>query len=291
LARERGTPVEFDLASCANHMVFADPMRLKQILLNLISNGVKYNRPGGGVHVGCAVDPDGRRLRLMVRDTGKGISPENLSRLFAPFERLGADRGAIQGTGIGLVISRHLARMMGGEMGVNSEVGVGSTFWIELSLPDAGFIPCSSSEERSVESLSEESISQVRSGTVLYVEDNPVNLKLMQMALSRRKEIRLVTATSAEEGIELAELERPDLILLDINLPGMDGYEGLQAMKQRPVLSRIPVVAVTANAMKGDRERGLEAGFVDYVTKPFKVDELYALLDRWLPAAAGETGK
>lgn len=288
LSRERGIPVEFDMASCANLVVFADPMRLKQILLNLISNGVKYNQPGGGVRVGCTADTDTRRLRLTVRDTGKGISSENLARLFAPFERLGAERGVIQGTGIGLVICRHLARMMGGEIGVASEIGVGSAFWIELPLPDACLPTFSSSEELFVASPSEDSSKSVSSGTVLYVEDNPVNLKLMQIALSRRKEIRLVTAISAEDGLEMAERERPDLILLDINLPGMDGYEGLRAMKQHPVLSRIPVAAVTANAMKGDRERGLEAGFVDYVTKPFKVDELYALLDRWLPAAAGE---
>ena len=144
----------------------------------------------------------------------------------------------------------------------------------------------SSSEDVPVESTSDVLKTPVRAGTILYVEDNPVNLKLMEMALSRRKEIRLLTAVSAEEGLEVAERERPDLILLDINLPGMDGYEGLQALRQHPSLSRIPVAAVTANAMKGDRERGLAAGFVDYVTKPFKMDELYALLDLWLPAPA-----
>lgn len=284
LARESAIPVVFEEASCANLVVFADRMRLKQVLLNLISNGVKYNQPGGSVHVGCTRNLD--RLRITVRDTGKGISAENLARLFAPFERLGADRGVIQGTGIGLVISRHLTKMMGGEIGVESDVGVGSTFWIELPLPDVTMVNLSSSEDVPVESTSDVLKTPVRAGTILYVEDNPVNLKLMEMALSRRKEIRLLTAVSAEEGLEVAERERPDLILLDINLPGMDGYEGLQALRQHPSLSRIPVAAVTANAMKGDRERGLAAGFVDYVTKPFKMDELYALLDLWLPAPA-----
>jgi PAS domain S-box-containing protein len=290
LARERAIPVKFNEASCANHLVSADRIRLKQILLNLISNGVKYNLPGGSVYVECMPEPGRQRLRLSVRDTGKGISPENLARLFAPFERLGAERGVIQGSGIGLVISRHLARMMGGEIGVSSEVGVGSMFWIELSLLDMTVANLPRSEEISVESKPDESKKSDKAGTVLYVEDNPVNLKLMEMALSRRKEIRLVTAISAEDGLEMAVRERPDLILLDINLPGMDGYEGLQAMREIPELNGIPVVAVTANAMKGDRERGLEAGFVDYLTKPFKVDELYALLDRWLPAPADTSG-
>jgi PAS domain S-box-containing protein len=287
LARERAISVEFDESSCADLVVFADRMRLKQVLLNLISNGVKYNRPGGRVHVGCAVDPATRRLRLRVRDTGKGMPPEDLSRLFAPFERLGAERGVIQGAGIGLVISRHLARMMGGEIGVSSEIGVGSTFWIELPVPDVCMTNCPSSAKAPLEFTLGEPKDSARAGTVLYVEDNPVNLKLMEIALSRRKEIRLITAISAEDGLEMVERERPDLILLDINLPGMDGYEALRALRERPFLSRIPVVAVTANAMKGDRERGLAAGFVDYVTKPFKVDELYALLDRWLPGAPG----
>jgi len=287
LTRERAIPVEFDLASCANLVVFADRMRLKQVLLNLISNGIKYNRPEGSVHVGCSVED--ASLRLTVRDTGKGISSENLARLFAPFERLGAERGTIQGTGIGLVISRHLANMMGGDIGVSSEVGVGSAFWIELPLPDITVTAHSSGGVIPVEIQPDQMGKVARKGTVLYVEDNPVNLKLMEMALSRRKNVRLITAISAEDGLEVALQERPDLILLDINLPGMDGYEGLQIMREHPVLSRIPVAAVTANAMKGDRERGLEAGFVDYITKPFKVDELYAVLDRWLPVAAASS--
>lgn len=139
----------------------------------------------------------------------------------------------------------------------------------------------------SLEYASIETMASSPSGTVLYVEDNPVNLKLMEMALARRKNIHLVSAISFEAGLALAERLQPDLILLDINLPGLDGYEGLQVLKQHPELSRVPVAAVTANAMKGDRERGLAAGFVDYVTKPFNVAELYALLDRLL-AGAGQ---
>lgn len=284
LAKERAIVVDFKHASCEEIVVVADRMRLKQVMLNLISNGIKYNREGGNLSVGCQVDPSRKQLLLTVQDTGKGISPENLARLFAPFERLGADRGPIQGTGIGLVISRHLARMMGGDIGVSSEVGVGSCFWIELPLSLTAEINTLNREEASVEHDADDKGLVRRMGTVLYIEDNPVNLKLMEMALSRRKDIRLISAVSAEEGLEVAEREMPDLVLLDINLPGMDGYEGLQAMKARSTLSRIPVVAVTANAMKGDRERGLTAGFVDYVTKPFKVDELFVLLDRWLPA-------
>ena len=283
LAKDRAVPVAFDTSACEDITVLGDRIRLKQVLLNLISNGVKYNRPGGKVGVSCVVDQDERRIRILVRDTGKGIDAENLSRLFSPFERLGAELGAIQGTGIGLVISRHLARMMGGDIGVTSEPGVGSTFWIELPLPDSlPEIPCGIGKDAETEAPAMPEPSR-RVGTVLYVEDNPVNLKLMEMALSRRPEIRLLSAISAEEGLEIAEREPLDLILLDINLPGMDGYEALAILKQRDALKTVPVAAVTANAMKGDRERGLEAGFVDYVTKPFKVDELYLLLDRWLP--------
>jgi len=284
LAKERGVDLVFDDSACASQLVFADRMRLKQILLNLISNGVKYNRPGGLVRIGCAVEPHRSWLRLLVSDNGIGIAPENLERLFTPFERLGAQRSAIQGTGIGLVISRHLARMMGGDVGVVSEKGVGSTFWIELPLPDVMEGLPVYLEESAVTDNAENLVDVGRGGTVLYVEDNPVNLKLMEMALSRRRNVRLISAMSAEDGLALAEREKPDLILLDINLPGMDGYEGLQSLKQNPALAAIPVVAVTANAMKGDREKGLAAGFSDYVTKPFKVGELYALLDRWLPA-------
>ncbi len=287
LAKERAISVEFDHASCARTAVHADRMRLKQVLLNLISNAVKYNRMRGTLHVGCAVDAASGRLRLAVRDTGKGLSAESLARLFAPFERLGAERGAIQGTGIGLVISRHLARMMGGDIGVASEVGVGSRFWIELPLPDAASIEACIEGASATDADSGDQVESPRTGTVLYIEDNPVNLKLMEMALSRRRDVRLISAISAEEGLEVAEREHPDLILLDINLPGMDGYEALLAMKERQALSRIPVVAVTANAMKGDRERGLAAGFVDYLTKPFKMDGLYALLERWLPESGG----
>ncbi len=230
----------------------------------------------------CVLDEHADRVRILVRDTGKGIAKDKLSSLFAPFERLGAEKDAIQGTGIGLVISRHLARMMGGDVKVTSEENVGSEFWVELPLPRATAPEEDSTprDGRANDARGGETASA--GGKVLYVEDNPVNLKLMEMALSRRRDIQLVSAVSAEAGLELAARERPDLILLDINLPGMDGYEGLAALKGRPDLQDIPVVAVTANAMKGDRERGLAAGFVDYLTKPFKVDELYAILDTWL---------
>ena len=282
LSRQRNIPIHFEEQACARFTVFADRMRLKQVLLNLISNAIKYNRPGGEVRMECVLDEHADRVRILVRDTGKGIAKDKLSSLFAPFERLGAEKDAIQGTGIGLVISRHLARMMGGDVKVTSEVNVGSEFWVELPLPRATAPEEDSTPRDGRADDARGGETAPAGGKVLYVEDNPVNLKLMEMALSRRRDIQLVSAVSAEAGLELAARERPDLILLDINLPGMDGYEGLAALKGRPDLKGIPVVAVTANAMKGDRERGLAAGFVDYLTKPFKVDELYAILDTWL---------
>lgn len=285
LARDRKVALVVSEPGRRTLSIMADRVRLKQVLLNLISNGLKYNRPGGTVWVNVQEEQAAGRLRIIVRDDGIGIAPGDLDRLFSSFERLGAERGAIQGTGIGLVISQHLARMMGGDIHVVSEEGKGSTFWIELPLPESTVDIPAHSEKTYMDTHETDVDRDEREGTVLYVEDNPVNLKLMEMALSRRKGIRLVSAMSAEDGLVMAQRERPDIILLDINLPGMDGYEGLQAIKSSPELLGIPVVAVTANAMKGDREKGLAAGFVDYVTKPFKMDELFALLDRWLPPA------
>jgi len=289
MAGESGVRLMFEFADCAEQVVRADRVRLKQVLLNLISNAVKYNRPGGDARVRCETDARAGWLRLLVADSGIGIAREDLDRLFVPFERLGAGRQAIQGTGIGLVISLRLARMMGGDIGVVSSPGQGSTFWVELPLPDvtAGVEAARNVRvgEAEAEVESECAAAPFRRGTVLYVEDNSVNLKLMELVLSRHMAIRLLTAIDAEAGLRLAEREKPDLILMDINLPGMDGYAALSALRGDDALAGIPVVAVTANAMKGDRERGLAAGFSEYLTKPFKLEDLDGLLQRWLPPA------
>lgn len=239
-----------------------------------MSNGVKYNRPGGSVSIACAPAEEGW-LRISVRDTGPGLSPEQQDRLFQPFERLGAEQGSIEGTGIGLTITRHLVQLMGCRIGLASEVGRGSTFWVELPLAPEG----ASAATGPPAVVAAGPRAGGRRSRVLYIEDNPVNLGLMRRVIRRRPDLELADASSAETGLPLAREVRPDLVLLDINMPGMNGFEILAELRQMPELGNPPVVALTANAMKGDLERGLEAGFSAYVTKPIDIPAFYALLD------------
>jgi PAS domain S-box-containing protein len=256
--------------------VLAERMLLKQVLLNLLSNAIKYNRPDGSVHLDARPHgPD--RLRILVTDTGVGIPAVRLKELSQPFNRLDAEISGIEGTGIGLTIARAMLESMGGTVGVESELGVGSTFWFELplaSMPEAD-------HKRAHSATAGQHIAAVPH-TVLYIEDSPANLKLVTQILGHRKHIRLHTAHSPELGIELALAYRPALILLDINMPGMNGYQVMEAFKGEASLRETPVVAVTANAMFHDIERGREAGFAEYITKPFNVDEFLETIDRCL---------
>ncbi len=257
--------------------VFADPMRLKQALLNLLSNAVKYNRAGGDVHVDVqAVAP--QRLRLTVTDSGVGIAPEHMALLFQPFSRLGAEHGSIEGTGIGLTITRRLVEMMGGAMGVDSQVGVGSAFWIEL--PSSAMTTHDAPVAAAAMALHVGASTQLR--RVLCIDDNLVNLNLIIKLLGMRPNIDLLTAHTPGLGIELALAHRPELILLDINMPGLDGYQVLEVFRADPDLKTIPVIAITANAMQRDLERGRVAGFAGYLTKPLDVNEFLKTLDRCL---------
>jgi PAS domain S-box-containing protein len=260
--------------------VRADRMRLKQALLNLLSNAVKYNHEGGSVRL--EVRPQGaERLCIQVTDTGPGIPAERQAELFQPFNRLDAKHSNIEGTGIGLTITRRLVEMMGGIVDVESEVGVGSTFWIELPFESA---PGSDHGHEWVTADSAVPAAHVETvqHTVLYIEDNPANIKLVAQILGRRQHIRLLTAHTPELGIELALARRPDLILLDINLLGMDGYQVLEVLKADANLKTIPVVAITANAMPRDIERGRAAGFNEYLTKPLDMGQFHAVVDRLL---------
>ncbi len=260
--------------------VRADHTRLMQALLNLLSNAIKYNRRGGSVKV--EVRPEGAdRLRIRVIDTGQGIAAERLHEVFQPFSRLSAETTEIEGTGIGLTITRRIVEMMGGTVDVESEVGVGSIFWIELPLESA---PRSDQSDAGIvaDKAAQGQRNQSAQHTVLYIEDNPANLKLMAQILGRRQHIHLLTAHTPELGIELARARHPELILLDINMPGMDGYQVLRVMKAEPSLKAIPVVAVTANAMQRDIARGMAAGFADYLTKPLDVARLNNLVDQLL---------
>lgn len=260
--------------------VRADRMRLKQVLLNLLSNAIKYNRPGGSVSLEVRQEGDDR-LRIQVDDTGKGIPADRLDALFQPFNRLGAETGAIEGTGIGLTITWNIVEMMGGMLDVESEVGVGSTFAISLpveSLSDA--YPLDDAADAS----GFESGSDGKAGkySVLYIEDNPSNIKLVSQVLGRVPHLRLTTAHTPDLGIELALAQQPDLILLDINMPGMDGYKVLEVLRSEAGLESVPVIAVTASAMPHDIERGRAAGFTDYLTKPLDVTRFLATVNHCL---------
>lgn len=260
--------------------VCADRLRLRQILLNLLSNAVKYNRDGGTVTVWCHV-VDGA-IRIVVADTGPGIPEVRLSEIFQPFQRLGAEKTNIQGSGIGLVICKRLVEAMGGNIGVESVEGEGCTFWIEFPVgaPTESPAQNESAGEMYGASLPISGKSAVCRSVVIYIEDNPMNLRLMQHVFATRNDLELRDAPTAESGIDLARAEPPALILMDINLPGMDGYEALRVLKADPQTAHIPVIAITANAMKGDRERGRRAGFAGYLTKPTDIGALFGMLDK-----------
>ena len=263
--------------------VAVDRTRLKQVLLNLLSNAIKYNRVGGTVVVDCA-GSTAERIRINVRDTGAGLPPEKLAHLFQPFNRLGQEHGAEQGTGIGLVMSKRLVELMGGVLGVESSVGVGSVFWCELGAAAAPELEANTAKPTVVARAQPQPGGPLR--TLLYVEDNPANLKLVEQLIARRPAIRLLTATDGNTGIQLARANRPDVILMDINLPGISGVEALKILRNDPATAQIPIVAISANAMARDIARGLEAGFLSYLTKPIKVNEFMEALD-----AALESGQ
>ena len=278
LANQRGISIgHLGLEGVA---VRADRTRLKQALLNLLSNAVKYNREGGNVLIDVRAK-GADRLQIRVTDNGPGIPGKRLAELFQPFNRLGAEATEIEGTGIGLTITRRIVEVMGGTVDVESEVGVGSTFWIELPLEsvygfDQSLAAAAADRDAPAQPM------DAAQHTILYIEDNPSNIKLVAQILGRRPHIHLLTAHTPELGIELAMARQPELILLDINMPDMDGYQVLEVFKAEARLKTIPVVAITANAMPRDIERGKAAGFVDYLTKPLDVARFNAMLDRVL---------
>ena len=283
-AQKRGITVSFPLLEFP-YTVKADRTRVKQVLINLLSNSIKYNREGGSVVVDC-VTTDGGRIRIGVKDVGEGLSPEKLAQLFQPFNRLGQESNDEEGTGIGLVVSKRLIELMGGVIGVDSVVGEGSVFWFELNLTNE-----SSLEEHTVDALAlinAHSNAEAHCHTLLYVEDNPANLMLVEDLIARRPDIRLLTARDATRGIEIARASLPDVILMDINLPGISGIKALKILSEDPLTASIPVVALSANAIPRDIERGLEAGFFRYLTKPIKVNEFMNTLDVALNFAKAE---
>ncbi|MEO8838916.1 MAG: ATP-binding protein, partial [Herbaspirillum sp.] len=270
------------------HMVFppleppfyihADRTRVKQVIVNLLSNAIKYNRDGGSVTVECVVRESGR-VRLSVTDTGTGLAPDQMAQLFQPFNRLGQEASAEEGTGIGLVVTRQLVELMNGTIGVESSVGVGSTFWVEFIESSTPQLAAGRLERDGALTGTVVPDSLPVQRTLLYVEDNPANMALVEQLIMRRGDLKLLAATDGHQGIQLARSARPDVILMDINLPGLSGFGVLEVLRGDPATARIPVMALSANAMPRDAERGLQAGFFRYLTKPIKVVEFMDALD------------
>ncbi len=256
--------------------VKADRTRLKQVLINLLSNAIKYNRPEGKVTVEC-VHVSATRIRICVEDTGQGLAPDKIAQLFQPFNRLGQEAHTEQGTGIGLVMTKRLIELMGGTIGVESTVGTGSVFWVEMNLTIAHKPRAGATEFAAMAAGATHNGAATH--TLLYVEDNPANLLLVENLIERRPDMRLVSARDGHSGVSLAQTAQPDVILMDINLPGISGIKAMQMLRDDPATAHIPVVALSANAMPSDIEKGLEAGFFKYLTKPIKIDEFMMSLD------------
>ena len=268
--------------------VSADRTRVKQILINLFSNAIKYNQAGGTVAVACSASAP-ERVRISVTDTGAGLPAEKLAQLFQPFNRLGQEAGAEEGTGIGLVVTKRLVELMGGVIGVESTIGVGSVFWIELITAAAPQIGAGIAASTPVAQAQVHNDAPLR--TLLYIEDNQANLKLIEQLIARRPDMRLLSAADGQLGIEIARAFQPEVILMDINLPGISGIEALKILREDPATAHIPVVALSANAIPRDILKGLKAGFFRYLTKPIKVNEVLNTLDEALEFAKKWTGQ
>jgi PAS domain S-box-containing protein len=289
-AKKKGLHIDFAKVD-GQCFVHADRIRLKQILINLLTNAIKYNRPGGAVNVAVQTDIDGR-VHIGVQDSGEGLSAENLKLLFQPFNRLGQQTGSEEGSGIGLVLSKRLVELMGGRIGVESIVGVGSVFWIEIHLSDSNnsaagkdmlLAPVHDAVNAAIQAAFSAAPQPLPLAatprTVLYVEDNPANMMLMEQILERRPGIKLLKAGNGTSGIALARIHIPEVILMDINLPGISGTQALRILRADPVTAHIPVIAISANAMQRDIDNGLAAGFMGYITKPIKVTEFMEVLE------------
>ncbi len=285
-AQKRGIGMIFPGLEMSHH-VKGDRIRVKQVLINLLSNAIKYNRPAGTVTVEYVLSsPD--LIRIEVRDTGVGLTPDRLGQLFQPFNRLGKESSAEEGTGIGLVFSKRLVELMGGTIGAESTVGVGSVFWIDLSLMA---VPDAVGEAGQSAPASMQSPAGAPGRTVLYVDDNPANRELVEQLIARRSELRLLCAADATVGIECARAHQPDVIVMDINLPGISGIEACKMLRADASTAHIPIIALSGNAMPGDIEQALKAGFLDYITKPIKIERLMDALDAALAFARRAAGR
>ena len=255
----------------------ADRTRLKQVLMNLLSNAVKYNRQGGSITLALH-GVDARWVELAVVDTGRGFTAEQLRKLYQPFNRLGAEGGTVEGTGIGLVITKRLTELMGGTLELGTQEGVGSRFTLRLArarqdVKGTTLAPAQAPADAALPGPAR---------TILYIEDNPSNVELVRSALALRPALTLATADDGRSGLAMAALHRPSLIVVDITLPGIDGFEVCRRLRARADTAALPIIALSANAMKVDFERGMQAGFDAYLTKPLDIQAFLAQLDRLL---------
>ena len=270
-------------------IVIVDRARLKQVFVNLLSNAIKYNREGGTVQVHCEAAGQGR-ICIRIEDSGSGLSPEQLTQIFQPFERLGREAGEIEGTGIGLALSKRLVELMNGRIGVHSVAGQGSVFWVELDTLGAQISALASSAETTPARLQVAAAPGPAAAgrgpcTVLCVEDNRANQLLVQRLLAQRTDVRLLLAGDAEHGLQVARTMQPDVVLMDINLPGMSGLEAMEHLAEDAATAHIPIIALSALAMRHDIDKGLQAGFFRYLSKPIKIDAFAEALDAALDLA------
>ncbi len=285
IAGSRDVTLNSDLSACGDLYVHADRQRLKQVLLNLLSNAMKFNRESGLVLLRCE-QMAGHRLRIEVADTGPGIPEEALKKLFTPFERLDADRSAVGGTGLGLALSQRMIEAMGGTIGVESKVGVGSRFYLELPLAEHVQV----GKPLTDFSASLGALNRAASccGTILYIEDNSSNVQLVEQILALHPGVRMLDAIQGKIGIDLAKTHTPDWILLDLHLPDMKGEEVLRTLGQDPSTRNIPVTILSADATPAQIERLKATGARDYLTKPLDVKQFVLLLESTLPRVSPE---
>ncbi|MFN2508337.1 MAG: ATP-binding protein, partial [Chthoniobacterales bacterium] len=280
LAAER--KVRINSTPCPTCYVLADRQRLKQVMINLVSNAIKYNRLEGSVSIACEKSETHARIRIS--DTGVGVPAEKLEQLFTPFERLGAEQSAIEGTGLGLTVAKRLVEAMDGKIGVECGAGAGSTFWIELPLTDS---PLETAAVNLDDLLPPAAVAS-NERTLLYVEDNLSNFRLIERLMEHRPGLHLIAAHEGLTGLNLARQHRPDLILLDVNLPDIDGRELLLRLRAEPDCATIPVVVISADATPGQIERLRSAGAVEYLTKPLDIQKFFKVLDRALAGAEAQ---
>lgn len=291
LGEKYGISVHGTLDRFSPLTVLADMTRSKQVLLNLLSNAVKYNREGGTVSLDVEAMGDGM-IRFSVTDTGLGVPERDQDALFAPFSRLANGGSEIEGTGIGLTITKQLVEQMNGRIGVESKVGKGSTFWFELPIADEPTAEAQGDESMPLALAMATTTEQLpRTHDVLYIEDNPANVELMQMTLKRAPNLELSAVGSAELGLERVREKKPDLVLMDIDLPGMSGIEACARLKEDETTADIPVIAVCANAMPHNLAAAKDVGFVTYIAKPYQVAELLEAISKALDNGVSAVAK